>query len=138
MSASLGYAPSITRVLNGKITHKSVLRELDVTLATLDGKLAASVSEVNAHINTIHAGASLSSTDYVAYVALSFSVISCTTWLIVYCIYRKHGFEHPSQHNRCSCGKLRTSTSVRDQASPGMVQEERLHNENLERGSCSK
>lgn len=115
--------------------YKSVLRELDATLATLDSKLTTSVSEVNADINTIDAGKSLSSPDYVAYVVFSFSVISCTSWLIVYCIYRKHGFQHPSQHNRYSYGKLRTATSVRDQTPPVMVEEEHLHNENLERGS---
>lgn len=115
--------------------NKSVLRELDATLATLDGKLTASVSKVNADINTIHSCVALSRTDYVAYVALSFSIISCRAWILVCCcLYRKHGFQQPSPHCTCSCGKLRLPTNAGDPAPPGVVQEERLHDENLERG----
>ena len=115
------------------ILNHTVVAELDATLATLDGKLTASVSTANAEIDTIHAGTSLSSTDYVAYVALSFSIISFATCFLAYCLYRKHGLQHPRPLDKCSCGKLCLPTSVGDQAPPGIVQEECVHGENLGR-----
>jgi len=74
------------------VLNKTVLAELDATLATLDGKLTASVSTVKDEISTIDAGNSLPSADYVAYIAFSLSVISCATCILAYCLYRKHGF----------------------------------------------
>ena len=117
------------------ILNHTVVVELDATLATLDGKVTASVSAANAEIDTIHAGTSLSSTDYVAYVALSFSIISFATCLLAYCLYRKHGLQHPRPHDKCSCGKLRLPTSAGDQAPPGMVQEHCVHSDTLDGGS---
>ena len=118
--------------------NKSVLRELDATLATLHGQLTASVSAVNADILTIHAGTTLSSTDYVAYLALSFSLLNCTTWFIICCLYRKYDLQRPVTQLRCRCGKLRSTTSARNPGPPGLVQEERLHEETLERGSSEE
>ena len=117
------------------ILNHTVVAELDATLATLDGKLTASVSTANAEIDTIHSGTSLSSTDYVAYVALSFSIISFATCLLAYCLYRKHGLQHPCPHDKCSCGKLCLPTSAGDQAPPGIVQEECVHSDTLDGGS---
>ena len=92
------------------ILNKTVVAELDKTLATLDGQLTESTSAVNADISTIHTGTSLSSSDYVAYIALSFSLTSCTTWPIVFYLYRRYGLQRSVQQNTCHCGKLRATT----------------------------
>ena len=107
-STSLEFVPWVyatTNLTNFSLNHpifdipepehfnKSVIRELDATLATLDGQLTASVSTANADISTIHTETSLTSTDYVAYIALSFSLVRCTTWFIVCCLYRKYGLQ---------------------------------------------
>ena len=117
------------------ILNHTVVAELDATLATLDGKLTALVSAANVEIDTIHAGTSLSSTDNVAYVALSFSIISPATCLLANCFYRKHGLQHQRPHDKYSCGKLGLPTSAGDQTPPGMVQEERVHTDTWDGGS---
>ena len=96
--------------------NKTVLRDLDTTLATLDGQFTASEAATTQQIETTQADAILTTSDYMSYLALALSVINGLCFIITYCIsHRNNGRQNnPVDTPRCVCGKPPVQKTTRD------------------------
>ena len=77
--------------------NKTILDSLDATFNTLDGQLTESIQTTSKKIDEIHESSTTSTTDYVAYSALSIGILNLVLCIVLFCLRsRKHAV------NRCA------------------------------------
>ena len=80
--------------------NKTVLSDLDSTMATLDGELSSTIWNANSQIDSLTTGTATVPSDYIAGVALGLSLLSCLAVTIILFQYRRNGLSN-GINNRC-------------------------------------
>lgn len=108
--------------------NKSTIKELETSFEQLDGHLTASISTTDHDIDAIKDTATISTTSYVAYFALSLSTLSCIMWLTVIIIYRRqHEPVHTNTRSTCRCGRPMAQPTSGGHPAPRMGEGDSIH-----------
>lgn len=99
-----------------EILNTSVIKELDATLATLDGQFTASESATDQHLSNLQADSNIYNNGYWAYIALASSLVNSLCIITACYLSRRHNGAQQST-TLCRCGRPRLQGTAGDPAS---------------------